>query len=319
MSYGSINPTSASALAYLTGSTRALSQTNGQIASGLAVKSASDNAAYWSIATTMKSSNLSLSSAEDAQAISAATADTAAVGIEAASNIMDQIQSKLIMAKSAGVDKNALNREITQLKDQLQTVTNSSSFSGQNWLKTDSSTSPQVKSLVGSVTSNANGDVAINVIDFDTAKSNLVAGGDASDGLLTKSYSGITKSGAAYDYHLLDVNSQTPVSASSKEIGLSDSTTSDEIDGMISALNSMQRGLTDAASNVGSISSRVSSNADFLQTLQDVTAIGVGRLQDADMEEQSVRRAALSAQAQLQTIGLNIANASMANTLQLFR
>lgn len=319
MSYISINPTSASALAYLTGSTSALSKTNGQIASGLAVKDAADNAAYWSIATTMKSSNLSLSSAEDAQAISAATADTAAVGIEAASNIMDQIQSKLIMAKSAGVDKTALNREITQLKDQLQTVTDASSFSGQNWLKTSASESPQVKSMVGSVTSNASGDVAINVIDFDTAKSNLVAEGNASDGLLTKSYSGITKSGAAYDYHLLDANSQTPVSASSKEISLSDSTTSDEIDGMLSALNSMQRGLTDAASNVGSTSSRISSNTDFLQTLQDVTAIGVSRLQDANMEEQSVRRAALSVQQQLQTTGLNIANATMANTLQLFR
>ena len=87
---------------------------------------------------------------------------------------------------------------------------------------------------------------------------------------------------------------------------------------MISAVNSMMKGMTNAGSDVGSISSRIASNTNFLKDLQDVTDMGIGRLVDADMEEQSVRLASLAAQKQLQTIGLNIANASMANSLKLF-
>lgn len=314
----SVNSTAASALSLLGGTTRALSESTTRVASGREVQSASDNAAYWSIATTMKSTNLSLSSAEDAQAFSAAIADTAAVGMAHASEIMSEIQSKLILAKTPGVDKDALNSEITQLKEQLGTVVDSSSFNGQNWLKTSASESPKMESMVGSVTSNARGDVSVNVINFDRSQSNLVAEGDASDGLLTRSYSGITKSGSAYDYYLLDAGSTTPAGGSAREIGLSSTTTDDEIDGMISAMNSMMKGMTDGGATIGATSSRIDTNADFLANLQDVTQIGIGTMVDANLEEESARLASLSVQQQLQTIGLNITNTSMAASLKIF-
>lgn len=318
MSSTSVNSTAASALALLGGTTRALSENTTRVASGREVQSASDNAAYWSIATTMKSTNLSLSSAEDAQAFSAAIADTAAVGMSHASEIMSEIQSKLILSKTPGVDKDALNSEITQLKEQLGTVIDSSSFNGQNWLKTSASESPKMESMVGSVTSNARGDVSVNVINFDRGKSNLVAEGDASDGLLTRSYSGITKSGAAYDYYLLDAGSTTPAGGSAREIGLSSTTTDEEIDGMISAMNSMMKGMTDGGATIGATSNRIDTNADFLANLQDVTEIGVSTTVDANLEEEAARRAALVVQQQLQTFGLNITNASMAGGLKIF-
>ncbi|MCY1668202.1 flagellin N-terminal helical domain-containing protein [Rhizobium sp. SL86] len=314
----SVNSTAASALSLLGGTTRALSESTTRVASGREVQSASDNAAYWSIATTMKSTNLSLSSAEDAQAFSAAIADTAAVGMAHASEIMSEIQSKLILAKTPGVDKDVLNSEITQLKEQLGTVVDSSSFNGQNWLKTSASESPKMESMVGSVTSNARGDVSVNVINFDRSQSNLVAEGDASDGLLTRSYSGITKSGSAYDYYLLDAGSTTPAGGSAREIGLSSTTTDDEIDGMISAMNSMMKGMTDGGATIGATSSRIDTNADFLANLQDVTQIGIGTMVDANLEEESARLASLSVQQQLQTIGLNITNTSMAASLKIF-
>ncbi|MGE6741620.1 flagellin [Allorhizobium pseudoryzae] len=318
MSTTSVNSTAASALALLGGTTRALSENTTRVASGREVQSASDNAAYWSIATTMKSSNLSLSSAEDAQAFSAAIADTAALGMAEAGDIMSEIQSKLILAKTPGIDKDALNSEISQLKEQLGTVIDSSSFNGQNWLKTSATKNPKMESMVGSVTSNARGDVSVNVINFDRATSNLVAEGDASDGLLTRSYSGITRSGAAYDYYLLDAGSTTPAGGSAREIGLSSSTTDDEIDGMISAMNSMMKGMTDGAATIGATSKRIDSNADFLATLQDVTEIGIGSMVDANLEEEAARRASLVVQQQLQTVGLNITNASMAGGLKIF-
>lgn len=318
MSSSSVNATAASALSLLGGTTRTASEHTTRVASSREVQSASDNAAYWSIATTMKSSSLSLSSAEDAQALSAAIADTAAVGMAQAGDILSEIQSKLVLSKTPGIDKDALNGEITQLNQQLGDVIESSSFNGQNWLKTSANEHPKMESMVGSVTSNARGDVSVNVINFDRGKSNLVAEGDAGDGLLTRSYSGITPSGAPYDYYLLDAGSTTPAGGSARQIGLSSATTDDEIDGMLSAVNSMRRGMIDAGATIGSASSRIDTNADFLASLQDVTEIGIGAMVDANLEEEAARRAAVVVQQQLQTFGLNITNASMAGGLKIF-
>ncbi len=314
----SFNATAASALSLLTGSSRALEATQTRVASGKRVDEASDNAAYWSIATTMSADSMSLSSAEDATGLSAAITDTAALGMEAATSIVAEIQSKLILAQAVGTNRSAVNAEITQLKAQLGTIAQSSSFNGQNWLNLDAGQQPKVQSMVASVTSNGDGDVSVNVIDFDTAKSTLISGQDAQDGLLTQSYAGTTKSGVVYDYHLLDANSAVPVAASSKEISVSDTTTSDEFDGMISAMNAMMTNMIDASANLGATRSRIASSTEFLQDLQDITEIGIGRLVDADMEEEAAKLSAQKVQQQLQTIGLNIANNSMGASLKLF-
>ena len=314
----SINATSASALALLTGTSKGLEATQTKVASGHRINEARDNAAYWSIATTMKAHNLSLSSAEDATGISAAIADTAALGLQAATDIVSEIQSKLVMAKAIGSNKGAINDEITQLKAQLGTVAASSSFNGQNWLKTDAGQQPKVTSMVASVTSNADGDLNVNVIDFDTAASNLVAGGSAADGLLTRSYSGTSSDGSSYEYFLLDAGSTTPPPSTAKEIALSEATSSSDLDRMISSVNSMLSGLTNAGAAVGATSSRIAAGTEFLKDLQDVNALSIGRLVDADMGEESTRLKAQQAQQLLQTQGLNIANYQQKSVLSLF-
>ncbi|QLF70987.1 flagellar hook associated protein [Peteryoungia desertarenae] len=314
-----INATAASALSLLTGSNRALENTTTRVASGREVNKAADNAAYWSIATTMNSSNLQLSTAEDASGLAAAITDTAALGMEKATAIVSDIQSKLIMARSPGVDRRAVNEEITQLKQQLTTVIDSSSFNGQNWLKAEAGQTPKVESMVAGVTSDGQGSIEINVIDFDTAKSTLASGENAEDGILTRSNAGMTRSGSAYDYYLLDANSSVPVNPGSRPIEISETTTTDEIDGMISALNSVMVDMIDAGADLGSTRNRISDNQSFLQDLQDTTTIGIGRLVDANMQEEAVKKAAQTVQQQLQTIGLNIANGTMGQSLALFR
>lgn len=318
MQFSPVNTSAASALALLDGTTRALSETTVRAASGRAVETAADNAAYWSIATTMTSSNLSLSSAEDAQAHSAAIADSAALGMQAAGQIVSQIQSKLILAKTPGTDRDVLNSEMSQLKAQLGEVIGASSFSGQNWLKTGASERPRMESMVGSLSTGPQGEVSINVINFDRGKANLVAEGDAADGLLTRAYSGITRSGAAYDYYLLDQGSATPAGGGARQIALSQTSTDDEIDGMIQAVNGMLKGMTAAGAEIGATATRIDTTAGFLETLQDTTEAGIGSLTDADLGEDAARRAALSVQQQLQMVGLNMANASMGNSLTLF-
>jgi len=172
---------------------------------------------------------------------------------------------------------------------------------------------------VASVTGGGSeGDLSINMIDFDTAKSTLVSGENAADGTLTRSYSGMTRSGALYDYHLIDANSVVRNAATSKEIAIDSQTSNAELDGMISALNRVMADMISTGADVGATRSRVSANMEFMQDLQDITESGIGRLVDADLNEHSVILAAQLAAQQLQKTSLNIANNSMGSSLKLF-
>lgn len=76
--------------------------------------------------------------------------------------------------------------------------------------------------------------------------------------------------------------------------------------------------LTSAASELGSISMRIGLQEEFVSTT-DLIDSGIGRLVDADMNEESTRLKALQTQQQLAIQSLSIANTSSENILQLFR
>ncbi|MHB0953301.1 MAG: flagellin N-terminal helical domain-containing protein, partial [Allorhizobium sp.] len=65
-----------------------LETTQSRVSSGYRVESAADNAAYWSIATTMRSDNKALSAVSDALGFGAAKTDTAYTGMEASINVV---------------------------------------------------------------------------------------------------------------------------------------------------------------------------------------------------------------------------------------
>jgi flagellin len=58
---------------------------------------------------------------------------------------------------------------------------------------------------------------------------------------------------------------------------------------------------------------------DFISKLTDSLDRGIGRLVDADMEEESARLSALQVQQQLGIQALSIANSGSQNILSLFR
>jgi flagellin len=75
----------------------------------------------------------------------------------------------------------------------------------------------------------------------------------------------------------------------------------------------------DAASEFGSVQSRIETQSDFVSKLTDSLKAGIGTLVDADMEEASARLQALQVQQQLATQSLSIANQAPQNLLSLFR
>ena len=88
------------------------------------------------------------------------------------------------------------------------------------------------------------------------------------------------------------------------------------------ALTAIEAGLeamTKAASQLGSISNRIELQENFVADLMDVIDKGVGRLVDADMNEESTKLKALQTQQQLGIQALSIANSNSENVLSLFR
>ncbi len=316
------NGAAMSALQTLRGISSQMDDTQSAISSGLRVSKASDNAAYWSIATTMRSDNKALSTVGDALGLAAAKTDTAYTGLNASISVVDQIKSKLVAAREPGVDKTKINSEITELKSQLTSIAKSASFSGENWLY-NTSGAAGTKEMVGSFTRDTTGNVSINTLKFDASKSVLVDTNSAAQGQLTKA---ITVSNqpianstgtTTATYFLIDAKSTT--SAAGSEIKLTTGTNDQNIEGMISAVDTMLTNLTDSASKLGAVNSRISMQNDFVTNLQDVISKGVGRLVDADMNQESTKLKALQTQQQLGIQALSIANSDSQSVLSLFR
>ncbi|MCF1496519.1 flagellin, partial [Agrobacterium vitis] len=107
--------------------------------------------------------------------------------------------------------------------------------------------------------------------------------------------------------------------ATSSEVTLTSSTTDDEIDGMVASVDKMLTSMTDAASTIGATTSRLKLQDSFIKDLSDTIDTGVGRLVDADMNEESTKLKALQTQQQLGIQSLSIANSSSENVMSLFR
>ncbi|WP_313617670.1 flagellin, partial [Agrobacterium sp.] len=268
------NVSAMSALQTLRSINSNLENTQNNISTGQRVSQASDNAAYWSIATTMRSDNGALSAVEDAIGLGAAKVDTAYSGMESAIEVVKEIKKKLVTAQEGSVDSKKVQEEITQLQEQLKSIAESASFSGKNLIAGSGT-----ESVVSGFVRDSNGGVSVKKTEYVMSTgtdANVLFGTNTSGALVTTSgilgNSGTVGSGTA-SVITLDV---TNTSANY----LSDALTMVE-----NALTSM----TSAGAELGSISMRIDLQEDFISKLSDSLESGIGRLVDADMNEESTR------------------------------
>ena len=318
------NSAAMSALATLRSINADMESTQNRVSSGYRVDTAADNAAYWSIATTMRSDNKALSTVQDALGLGAAKVDVAYTGMNSAIDVVSEIKAKLVAAREPGVDKTKIDKELTELKNQLVSISESASFSGENWLNNTGTAAAGTKEIVGGFNRDVNGLVSITVLQVNTTSTTLIGAANESLGILTKDIdanaldpnaTGTT----ARDYFLIDTGSTTGTQASGTAITLTATTTDAQVDDMIRVVDSMLTQMTDAASNLGAVNKRVSMQEEFVANLMDSIKSGVGRLVDADMNEESTRLKALQTQQQLGIQSLSIANSNSQNILSLFR
>ena len=301
-----------------------LETTQSRISSGYKVETAKDNSAYWSIATTMRSDNQALSTVQDALGLGAAKVDTAYTGMNSSMEVVSEIKAKLVAAREPGVDKDKINNELTELKNQLQSISESASFSGENWLKNAATATATDKDIVGSFNRAADGTVSVTKLSVDVSSMILIDTVGAQRGVLTGAYLGASPSGtlgtAGDNWVLIDVPASTGVTtAVGTEITLDNNTADTDIDEMISVVDHIYSLMTDSASNLGAVNKRIEMQESFVGKLMDSIDKGIGRLVDADMNEESTRLKALQTQQQLGIQALSIANSSSQNVMSLFR
>src|SRR5262245_24581414 len=293
---------------------RALNDTNKQtlitqnrVSTGLRVQTAADNAAYWSIATTMRLDRMAMSTVQDALGLGVATVDIAVSGLDSSIKTASEIKAKLVAARAPGLDRGKIQSEISQLQASLQNQVDSASFSGENWLSVDS-TGPTTKTLVASFSRDNTGAITIGTISVDIGPtgSMLVDSSGGGAGILDQSRT--VTSGGTYNILNLDISALTDAPADLQDI-------EDYISGVDAAISQM----TDAATGLGAAKSRLTLQQDFVSALMDAVDTGIGQLVDADMNGESTRLQALQVRTQLGVQALSIANQSAQQILQLFQ
>ncbi|MBR1179849.1 MULTISPECIES: flagellin [Bradyrhizobium] len=306
------NSTAMTALQTLRSVSSQLATTQTRISTGQRVSTASDNAAYWSIATSMRSDNAALSAVSDSLGLSAATVDTEYTALNTVIGDKDsgltKLQALLVEAKTAGIDRSKIQADVTQIQAQLKSTASSATINGINWLSIDTSSgstaTPTSFSLVSSY-SRVGSTPTIGSITVTTATYALyTTGGATKTGILDTVSGGST--GASID--TIAIGSLTDSAADQTKL-----------DGYIAQVTAAIGSVASAAANLGAVKNRISTNTEFVKSLMDSVDRGVGQLVDADMNQESTRLAALQVQQQLGVQALSIANNSSQSILSLFR
>ena len=264
-----------------------LQTTQSRVSTGYRVNEASDNAAYWAIATTLRNDNSALGTINDSLGLGAGQVDVAYTGVNQALDIARQIRDKLVSAANETVDRELVQQDIDQLQQQLLTVATGANYSGTNWLL-DAST-PATTGIVANYVVNASGSAVTQSIEVDLSQIRLFNSTDGTTGLLGSLYT-------------ISIGAATG-----------------SIDAEITTASTAIENLTTAATALGSYKSRIDLQQEFIGSLRDSIDRGVSSLVDADMNEESTRLQALQVQQQLGVQALSIANQSSQQILRLFQ
>ncbi len=314
------NASAMTALQTLANTNKNLATTQSRISTGMKVAEASDNAAYWSIATTMRSDNKANDVIASSLGLGGAKLDTAYTAVKDTISVVDQIKEKVLSAKNASADDRAkIQTEITALQNQLGESVKAS-YAGSNLLSTDSSEDPADPatepannfSIVSSYNRASDGTISTGSIDVDLKSVRLVDtnADDTAErtGILDTAFT-ISADGAT-----------TEVKASVLDLDVSGADIDNAaLDKMLAGIEKAAGGLATAASTLGAANNRVALQTTLVKSLSDAIDRGIGAMVDADMNAESARLSALQVQQQLGVQALSIANQSTQNILSLFR
>jgi flagellin len=293
--YGSM-----AALQSLQATQAALLNTQNQVASGLRVATAKDDASDWVTATTTKSNISSLQQVSQNLGNADSMLGTAVAGATSVSSLVTQIRAKVASVSDPSTNVAATQAEVDQLVNQINATVQSSAFNGVNLLDNSHATG----------------------LTFVAATANdYTAAGAASSTIST---------GAAVDLRAGDGTVLPSTNVNMKALfNLVDSagtggglaaiaagTTT--MDNALKTVDTAASTVTGVAAQYGAVQTNVEGQQTFVNNLVKSLQSGVSNMVDADMTAESARLSALQVQQQLGTQALSIANQAPQLILKLF-
>ncbi|MBZ7924371.1 hypothetical protein LAC81_26960 [Ensifer adhaerens] len=341
------------ALATLRSISGSLDRTQQQISSGMRVATAADNAAYWSIATTMRSDRAAMSAVADSIGLGSAILDVTYAGMDNIREEMTTIRNLIITAKALPLAKTdgfsnwtdfqpdavydntqvaKVDAEIYQHWKQINSIVESASFSGVNLLKNEKSEPVLPGAKTDFTIGYANGQIQtlslnakdVVMVNYNRTNDNMWNHVGAEnigylDGFLWS---------ANIIFPLTYVDAGGEVKRNENIYTLRNSEVRIAFENLdrdyyyghlIGQMDERIQAVTDGMSVVGAAQKRMALQDAFNKGLMDTLAKGIGRLVDADMNEVSIRLKALETQQQLSVQALNLANNAPQTILSLFR
>ena len=271
------------ALQALTQTQSDLAATQNQISTGLAVSSAKDNAAIFSIAQKMRADVGGYQAVSQSLSNAGSTVDVATAAAQSVSDLLVQMKQKAVAASDTSLDatsRTALDNDYQALKAQIGTTIANANFNGVNML--DSTTT------VGTYSATIK---AITTTDGAT----LAAG--------TSGFISVTP-GLDFSTISTALGSLSSAAAAGTEA---------------SAIDTQATAVNAALAKLGSGSKQLDLQKTFVAKLTDALNAGIGNLVDADMATESAKLQSLQVKQQLGVQALSIANQSPQVLLSLFR
>jgi flagellin len=284
------NTSAMTALMYLTQTQANLNQVQNEVSTGLAISNASDNVSYWSIATEMNSDVGALGAVDSALSESQSMVATMSAAMNSTISVMDAIKNDLVTASNPGADLSQIQTDITAQQNILLSIGQSATFNGQNFLETTGGNVNLVASY-----DQTNGVSFLTINTSNTQLFETTVG--ATEGILGSA-------GAASGVSILNMNI---VGAAPTQIA-----------NMLTDVDTALSSITTAAGILGSTTTNLTAQQNFVSNLSDSLTTGVGSLVDANMNEAATKLAALQVQQQLGVQALGIANSNTQLILKLF-
>lgn len=256
-----------------------LAKTQERVSTGLKVNNSKDNAAYYSIATTMKADVASFKAIGDNLALAGSSVATARKATEQIGALVQQVLEKVALAQAnETVDRALIQKDIDALAADISTVIEQSSYNGQNLLKGTADVT-----VVTGIARNAGGS-GIATTNFTFKQQDMLA-------------------------------VQTAIAAIDVK-GAGDAT---DLEAALQAAEAQLKVVTEANAAFGLAETRIENQKDFISKVADNLTTGLGAIVDADMNEEAARFQALQVQQLLASQALSIANQQPQQILALFR
>ena len=310
MSSINTNTSAMNALTTLRSVNKNLATTQDRIGSGLKISSAKDNAAYFSISSTMKGDSGMYAAIDEGLTLTKNSLTVARKGAEEFVNLTKQFAEKISFAQTESMDRASVQLELDELVKQMDTVIKQSTFNGESWV----SLTATEKGVTGAVAYQASAPADA------TDPGNVIPAKVATLGTSPISVvTGVTRGNATFDVTNHKLNKVDLDSLKGVLDGIDISPANADLPGTLKKVQEVLKLATTAATTLGLNEKTIETQQEFLKTVVDTLDTGVGAMVDADMEAEAARLQALQTQQQLATQALSVANQGPSNLMSLFR